>query len=354
MPSPVVDLRSDTVTKPTPAMRRAIAEAEVGDDMFGEDPTINRLEARVAELLGKEAAVFACSGIQSNQIGLRVHCTSGDEILLDESAHIFHYEQGAPAALHGVTCRVVRGTGGIFSPADLHGLVRGEDQHDAITRLVCFENTTNRGGGLAWPLAAFREVADWAHAQGLGVHVDGARLFNACQAAGYSPAEFCQYADTVSICFSKGLGCPMGSMLVGSTRHIAKARRARKLFGGAIRQGGMMAAAALYALDHHVGRIEEDHAHARILAERIAGLPHLTVSLESVQTNIFMIEVSPEWGTAAEFASRLAHRGILVFAIGPQRLRVCTHLDVAKEVLEKIVEGFAQVASEVATTFPVA
>lgn len=340
-----IDLRSDTVTRPTPEMRRVIAEAEVGDDMFGEDPTINRLEQRVAEMLGKDAAVYACSGIQSNQMALRAHCSSGDEILLDGSSHIFYYEQGAPAALHGVTCRLIDGEGGIFGADQLEGMIHGHDQHESITKVVCVENTTNRGGGRPWPLQVFREVADWAHARHLAVHVDGARLFNACQAVGYSPREFCEFADTVSICFSKGLGCPMGSMLVGSQPVMARARRARKLFGGGIRQGGMMAASALFALDHHVERLKDDHAHARWLAEQIANVPQLSIDLKAVSTNIVIIEIAKEWGPADRFVELLQREGVLVLAFGRQKIRLCTHLDIPGDCLLRVVDAFQTVAA---------
>ena len=236
----MIDLYSDTLTRPTPAMRQAIFEAEVGDDMTGNDPTVNRLEARVAELFGKEAAVFACSGTQSNQMGIRVHCAPGDELLINEPGHIANFEAGAPAALSGVSVRTLHGPSGFLDLANLEGKIRSDDQHLCRTRLVCLENTTNVGGGRAYPLEQIDRVCEWAHSHGLKTHLDGARLFNACIARGYSAARLCEGLDTVSLCFSKGLGCPMGSILIGSQDDIRRARRVRKLFGGALRQAGML------------------------------------------------------------------------------------------------------------------
>src|SRR5438477_2092972 len=277
MTATVIDMRSDTVTKPTPGMRRAMAEAEVGDDMSGEDPTVNRLEALMAELLGKEAAVFACSGTQSNQMGVRTHCQSGDELLIEASCHMANFEQGGAAALSGVTCRTITGQFGVLDLADLEGKIRADNQHLCITRLVCLENTTNVGGGRVYPQDNIDRISRWAHDHGLKVHMDGARLFNAVVASGTSAAEMCQNVDTVSICFSKGLGCPMGSVLVGTKADIAKARRVRKLFGGALRQAGIVAAAAIYAMEHHVDRLQIDHDNARAFADEIRRIDGITL-----------------------------------------------------------------------------
>lgn len=339
MPADIIDLRSDTVTKPTPGMRQAIFEAEVGDDMSGEDPTVNRLERKVADLLGKEAAVYNCSGTQSNQMAIRAHCQQGDEILIDETGHIVNYEQGGAAALTGVSARVLRGKFGIFDVEDLDGKVRPDNQHYCVTRLVCVENTTNHGGGLAWPLSQMARVSNWAHDHGLKVHVDGARLFNAATAAGYTAQEFARYADTVSICFSKGLGCPMGSILVGDSATIYKARRARKLFGGALRQAGMMAAAAIYALDHHVDRLQEDHDNARAFADAISTIEGIRINVENVESNLVFFEVEPGRGTSAQLSARLLERGVRINPSGPQRLRACTHLDVKRVDLLRAAEA---------------
>ena len=238
-----IDLRSDTVTRPTPAMRQAMASAEVGDDMMGEDPTVNRLEKIIAEMFDREAAIFACSGTQSNQMGVRVHCIPGDELLINETGHIALFEGGAPAALSGVTVRTIVAEGGFLDVSHLEGKVRSNDQHYPRTRLLCLENTTNIGGGRVYPLEQLQRVSDWATGHGLKRHLDGARVFNAITAGGYSAADLGKCFDTISICFSKGLGCPMGSMLIGEKDDIARARRIRKLFGGSLRQAGIVAAA---------------------------------------------------------------------------------------------------------------
>jgi threonine aldolase len=354
MTSRLIDLRSDTVTRPTPGMRRAIAEAEVGDDMVGEDPTVNRLEARLCELLGKEAAVYACSGTQSNQMGVRAHCQQGDELLIEESGHIANWEAGGAAALSGVSARTLRGRFGMLDVADLEGKIRPDNQHYCVTRLVCVENTTNHGGGKAYPLDQMARIGQWAHRHGLKVHVDGARLFNAVVAKGYSAGQFVQHADSVSICFSKGLGCPMGSILVGDAETVQKARRARKLFGGALRQAGMMAAAAIYALDHHIERLAEDHENARVFAEAIADIDGVDIDPTDVETNLVFFTLDPRKGTAAELVARMKEQQIVMYATGPQRIRACTHLDVTQDellhvatVLRRTLEG-ARVAVPVA------
>jgi threonine aldolase len=335
MTRPLIDMRSDTATRPTPGMRRAMAEAEVGDDMNGEDPTVNRLEARMAELLGKEAAVYACSGTQSNQMGVRIHCRAGDELLIDKSGHIANYEQGAPAALSGVTCRLLDGDGGVLDLPDLLGTIRPDNQHFCRTRLVCLENTTNIGGGRVYPQSNIDRIGEWAHQNGLKVHLDGARFFNASIASGIAPDRMVRHIDTISICFSKGLGCPMGSMLVGSQDEIKEARRARKLFGGALRQAGIVAASALYALDHHIERLAEDHAHARLFAEHIQNAPGIRINLDDVQSNLVFFHVEDDRGTAAQLSAKLRAQGVLMNASGSHRLRACTHHDVSREqVLE--------------------
>ena len=351
MSVPVIDMRSDTVTKPTPGMRRAMAEAEVGDDMSGEDPTVNRLEELMCELLGKEAAVFACSGTQSNQMGVRTHCLPGDELLIESGGHIASFEQGAPAALSGVTCRLINGENGMLDVADLEGKIRADNQHLCVTRLVCLENTTNVGGGRSYPLDRINRVCNWAHHHGLVVHLDGARLFNAVVATGVSAADTCRQIDTISICFSKGLGCPMGSVLVGSKSQIAKARRVRKLFGGALRQAGIVAAAALYAMEHHVERLQVDHENAKAFAEAIHGIDGLTVETSEVETNLVFFNVDPELGNAAQLSAQLKQRGVRIGASGSQRLRACTHLDLDRE---SVIRAAETVAAAVAGGFATA
>lgn len=346
MSRPIIDMRSDTATRPTPGMRQAMAHAEVGDDMSAEDPTVNRLEAMICELLGKEAAVYACSGTQSNQMGIRTHCLPGDELLIDHTGHIANYEQGGPAVLSGVTCRLIEGRSGILDVPDLEGKVRADNQHFCRTRLVCLENTTNSGGGRVYPLANLQRIGAWARRQGLKVHMDGARLFNAVVAGGHSAAEICRDVDTVSICFSKGLGCPMGSILVGSAEDIARARRVRKLFGGALRQAGIVAAAAVYALEHHVERLQEDHDNARAFAERIAQIDGVTLDPPDVETNLVFFSIEPELGTAAQLSARLKDRGIRINSTAAQRLRACTHLDVDREAALHAAEAIAEIVEQ--------
>jgi threonine aldolase len=332
MPSrPICDLRSDTVTKPTPAMRQAMANAEVGDDMSAEDPTVNRLEARCAELFGKEAAVFACTATQANQMAVRVHCQPGDELLINETGHIANFEAGGPVVLSGVSCRTIPAERGLLDVPQLRGTVRSDDQHLVRTRLVCVENTANMGGGHAWPLEQLARVATWARDLGLKLHMDGARLFNATVARGYSPKDLGRHVDTIVVCFSKGLGCPLGAILVGSKEDIRKARRVRKLLGGALRQAGIVAAAAEYALDYNVERLAEDHANARQLAEIIAKIRGLRINVDAVETNLVFFDVDPSLGYASQLANALESRGVLIHDAGPQRLRACTHLDVRRE-----------------------
>jgi threonine aldolase len=330
-----IDLRSDTVTRPTPGMRAAMQAAEVGDDVFGEDPTVNRLQERVAALLDKEAALFVPSGTMSNQICVRVHTQPGDELLCEASCHIYNYEAGGPAVLSGVTCRPIPGTCGILEVSQLEDKIRPDNEHQVRTRLVCLENTHNRGGGKIYPLEKIQAISSWARRQGLLLHLDGARLWNAVVATGIPPARWARYFDSVSVCFSKGLGAPVGSALAGSREFVQRARRIRKLLGGGMRQAGVLAAAALYALDHHLDRLAEDHRHAQILAQAIAETPGLRLDPPVVETNLVWFQVAPEWGTARDLAAALKERGVLVHVAGPQTLRACTHLDVSRAQVER-------------------
>jgi len=324
-------------------MRKALANADVGDDMVGEDPTVNALEARMAELLGKEAAVFNCSGTQSNQMGVWTHCHSGDELLIESTGHIANYEAGGPAALSGVSVRRIEGDFGRLDVDNLEGEVRGGNVHFAPTRLLCLENSTNLGGGRTYPLDQVKRVSNWARSNGLKVHLDGARFFNACIARGYTPTQLAEPFDTVSICFSKGLGCPMGSILVGSKVDMARARRARKLFGGALRQAGIPAAACLYAIDHNIERLADDHTNARLFAEEISKVPGIDVDARGVETNLVFFEIDPEHGTAAELSAALRQRGVMINpAGGTHRLRACTHLDVNREGVLKAASAIRE------------
>lgn len=333
MSRPPIDLRSDTVTKPTPGMRRAMAEAEVGDDVYNEDPVVQALEARTAELLGKEAAIFTPSGTMANQIAVGVHCRPGDELLCSATSHLYVWEAGGIARLWGVTPRTFVGDGGLLTLGDVEDAVRPDDPHMVRTRLVTLENTHNRGGGRVHPFADVRAMAAWAKGEGLAMHLDGARLMNAVVASGVPAAEWAKSFDTVSICFSKGLGAPVGSAMAGSAEAIHQARRLRKLLGGGMRQAGVIAAAALYALENHIDRLAEDHEHARLLAEAFVEAPGLHPEVWP-ETNLVWVTVDPELGTASDVVAHLKSHGVLASALGPQTLRACTHLDVSREDVE--------------------
>jgi len=353
MSDSIVNMFSDTVTKPTEGMLQAMMAAEVGDDMGGEDPTVNRLEQMVAELLNKEAAVFACSGTQSNQMGIRSHCFPGDELLIEEQGHIARFEGGAPAAISGITTRTIRGQYGMLKLEDLEGKVYVDNQHLATTKLLCCENTTNGGGGRGWPVDQLQQVCGWAHDVGLKTHLDGARLFNAVTTSNVHVREICDGFDTISICFSKGLGCPMGSILVGSGEQIHRARRVRKMMGGALRQVGIIAGGAIYALENHVERLADDHANARTFAEAISKIDGISVDLDGVESNLVFFDVDAEVGDASQLSSALRERGVRIGAMGPQTLRACTHLDVdaagvvraADAVAECVQSGIQQFAA---------
>lgn len=349
-----IDLRSDTITRPTPAMRRAMAEAAVGDDVFHDDPSVNALEARLADVLGKEAAVFVPSGTMSNQIGVRVHCAPGDEFICEAGCHIYNYEQAGYAQLSGVAARTVEGQFGVLRLEQLTGLIRPDNEHLVRTRLICLENTHNRGGGRVLPYEGVAAICGWARKNGLATHLDGARLFNAVAASGIEARQWAGHFDTVSVCFSKGLGAPVGSALSGPKELIARARRHRKLFGGGMRQAGVIAAAALYALEHHVERLVEDHAHARRLGDAIRGIDGLALRPPEIDTNLVVIHVEPRLGTAGQFAARLKDRGLLVLAIGPTLLRAVTHLDVGGEQIERACEILAETACEASRDEPAA
>ncbi len=334
-PGGPIDLRSDTVTKPTAAMRRAMAEAEVGDDVFGDDPTVKRLEARTAELLGKEAAVFVPSGTMANQIAVSIHTRPGDELLCGSTAHVYVWEAGGIARLSGVTARTFAGDGGLFTVDDVRNAIRPDDAHYARTRLVCLEITHNRGGGRIQPIDQVAAVSRWAREHNLAMHLDGARLWNAVVATGRPAAEWGRLFDTVSVCFSKGLGAPVGSALAGSASLIAQARRVRKLLGGGMRQAGVIAAGALHSLDHHIERLSDDHEHARILADAFTGAFGFTLESGPVESNLVWVVVDPALGSAAEVATYLRSHGVLVSVLGPQVIRACTHLDVDRDQIER-------------------
>jgi threonine aldolase len=333
-----IDLRSDTVTRPTAAMRAAMAAAEVGDDVYGEDPTVNRLQQRAAELLGKPAALFVPSGTMANQIALLCHCERGDDVLTGEGNHCMVYESGAGSAWAGVGFTVV-GAGGLFDAEQMCAAIKPSEYHSPRTRLIAIENTHNRGGGRVFPQADVEAIADAAHARDLVVHLDGARIWNASIATGIAPARLAAPADTVSACFSKGLGAPIGSVLAGPAALIKRAHRFRKMLGGGMRQAGVLAAAALHALDHHFARLADDHAHARALAEGLTRLPGLVCSPASVETNIVLCDL-PKLDAAAFQKASAAH-GVLFNAISPHRVRFVTHLGVANAEIGPALERIA-------------
>src|SRR5947199_7275972 len=348
MPDSFIDLRSDTVTRPSAGMRAAMAAAEVGDDVFGEDPTIRRLEERIAAMLGKEKALYVPSGTMGNQLGVRVHCQAGDEFLCEANCHIVCYEQGAYAQLFGIAAQTIEGDHGILQVEQLIGRVRpASNDHCVATRLVCLENTHNRGAGRIQPYDTVAEICGWAADNNLARHLDGARLFNAVVATGISAADWAGHFDTVSVCFSKGLGAPVGSALCGPAELIRKARRVRKALGGGMRQAGILAAGALYALEHNIGRLAEDHANARILANKIRDTPGLKLDPDVTETNIVIFEIDPELGTAAAFSARLRDEGILMNANAPQRLRAVTHLDVSREQVQLAAAVIQETAAAV-------
>lgn len=334
----IIDLRSDTITKPTAAMRQAMMAAEVGDDVLGDDPTVAALEKRTADLLGKEAAVYMPSGTMANQVGIRVNTEPGDEILLDANAHVYYYEGGAPAVISGVMCRFVEARRGIFTAKDLENALRPRNIHHPRPRLVCLENTHNRGGGSIWPLEQIAEVEELAREQGMRMHLDGARLWNAAVATDIPEREYAKHFDTVSVCFSKGLGAPVGSVLVGTAEMIDKARRFRKMLGGGMRQSGIIAAGALYALEHHRDRLAEDHDNARALAKGIEWLPGVEVDLSTVQTNIFVFRVTSM--TADELVAKLLPQGLWVLPTGPDTVRAVTNLEVSAQKIQNAIAIF--------------
>ena len=332
-----VNLYSDTQTRPTAGMRAAMSAAEVGDEQRGLDPTTLELERRVAELLGHEAAVFMPSGTMCNAVALRVHVRGGgDEVILDRTAHPLHFEAGGPAQLAGAMLRALDGEGGIFSAAQLRAAVRAPSRHAPRTRLVCVEQTTNVGGGRVWPLARLAEVLAAAREHGLRAHLDGARLLNAAIASHTAPAEHARGFDTAWLDFSKGLGAPAGAVLAGSPELIAEAWRHKQMLGGALRQSGMLAAACLYALDHHVQRLAEDHGNARLLAELLAPVAGIDVDPGAVETNIVILEVADAAGLVARVAAEVELQ-----ALDATRIRAVTHLDVSRGDIERAAQALA-------------
>jgi len=339
----MIDLRSDTVTQPTEAMRQFMALAKVGDDVFGDDPSVIELEQYTAELLGKDEAVFVPSGTMANQIAVRSHTEPGQEILIDANAHLYYYEAGGTAALSGVICRTLNGKRGIFSADDVLKALRPPDQHFAPTRLVCVENTHNRGGGSVWPIDTLDQVAQAAGDNNLRLHLDGARLWNATAATGISEKQYASHFDSVSVCFSKALGAPVGSALVGDADFIRRARRFRKLFGGAMRQAGVIAAAALFALQNHRERLVEDHHNARALADGLSNIPGVSIAPQTVETNlVFFSTTFP----GPQLTKALHQAGVHMLAIGPHTLRAVPNLHITADDIATTLGVMGKILSQ--------
>lgn len=338
-----VDLRSDTVTLPTPRMMQAIATAQLGDDVFGEDPTVQKLQRVVAEKLGKEDALFVASGTMGNLVAVLTHCGRGHEMIVGDQAHVFVYEAGGSAALGGVHVRTVPNGKGVPSLEDVEGAIRTPDVHFPRTRLLCLENTHNRCGGVAITVQQTEALVDLARRHGLSVHVDGARLFNAAVALGVEARDLVAKVDSVNVCLSKGLSAPVGSVLAGSAEFIAEARRNRKMVGGGMRQAGILAAAGLVAVEEMVDRLAEDHANARLLAEGLASIDGAEVDLGAVQTNIVVVSITRPDLTAAEFISRMAEMGVKVIGFGGNKVRLVTHYGLERSDAERALEAARKV-----------
>jgi len=338
-----IDLRSDTVTLPSDEMRRAMASAEVGDDVYGEDPTVNRLEARAAEIFGREAAIFVPTGTMGNQIAIKLHTHPGQEILCEERGHIFNYEMAMLSWFSGCVARPVAAPQGILSWDLLAPKISPASYYVAQTGLIELENTHNMAGGTVTPVAAMEEICQRAHERNLPVHLDGARVFNAAAFLGKPVAEITRSFDTVMFCLSKGLGAPVGSMLVGTKNLIGRARSIRKALGGGMRQAGILAAAGLIALEHGPARLHEDHAMARMLAEGVAGIPGIEIDLATVQTNIVIFDVSDTGKSSTEITAALKEQGVLAGTVNPQLIRFVTHLNVSKAQCERALSGLRSI-----------
>lgn len=345
----MIDLRSDTVTRPTEEMREAMYRAEVGDDVYEEDPTVNELEELAASLLGKEAALFVTSGTQGNQIAVLSHMRPGEEVILEADSHIFYYEAGAVAALAGVQTKTIGGHRGQMAIGDIQEAIRGDDIHLPKTSLICLENTHNRAGGAVLPLDYMREVHELAQSQHIPVHLDGARLFNAAVALGVELKEVTQHVDTVQVCLSKGLSAPMGSIMAGPKEWIQTARKWRKRLGGGMRQAGFAAAPGIIALTRMVDRLQEDHENAKALAQGLSSLEGIEVDVQAVETNIVLIETKALGVKADDFILRMKESGILANAFGPYTIRLMTHREITAAHIEKtirIVEQLTKVRGQ--------
>lgn len=352
----MIDLRSDTLTRPCKNMRQAMANAEVDDDVIDVDPTVARLQDMIARLLGKPAAMFMPSGTMTNQVAVRLHCRPGDELICETGCHIYNYEQGGFAQLSGVVAKPISGEGNVLTRDQLVNQIRPNDEHAVQTRLLCLENTHNKGGGIVLPYDGVVELCQWAHEHGLKTHLDGARLFNAVVASGISADQWAQHFDTISVCFSKGLGAPVGSALVGSSEMVATMRRHRKLFGGGMRQSGIIAAGAIHALENNIDRLADDHQNATTIANCIANTDGLSLDLDRVHTNIVIFEIDPAITTAAKFCEAALDHGVWMFPFSHKHVRAVTHLHIssadaqrAGEIIADVTQGFRQRAGKSAS-----
>ena len=331
-----IDLRSDTVTRPTPGMLEAMYKAPVGDDVFGEDPSVNRLEAMAAELLGMGAALFCPSGTMSNQVAIKAHTQPGDEVICDKTAHVYQYEGGGIAFNSGAQVKLLDGSRGRITAEQVATAINPDDVHKARTSLVCIENTSNRGGGSCYRLEDIQRIREVCDRHGLQLHLDGARLFNALVATGEKARDYGTVFHSISVCLNKGLGCPAGSLLAGTKTFIQRARRIRKVFGGGMRQAGYLAACGIYALENHIDRLATDHAHAQQIAAALQQQP-FTASILPVETNIVIIEIKPPY-QPAQIVEKLKSHDIHCIAISPTQIRMVLHLDITPEMVRKVLE----------------
>ncbi len=333
-----IDLRSDTVTKPSLEMRRYFAEAEVGDDVLGDDPTVNLLQERVASMLGKEASLFVPSGTMANLIAILTHTQPGDEVIMEKESHTFNYEAGGAGAFAGVQIHPLIGERGILEPQQVEKAIRMPNVHIPQTKLICLENTHNRGSGSIYSIEKIKSISEIAHKHNLKTHLDGARLFNACVATGIDAKTYARYFDSVMFCFSKGLGAPVGSIIVGSEEFIKEAHRYRKMLGGGMRQVGILAAAAIYALDHNIERLEQDHLHAKKLVEAISGINGFSINPAHVETNIIVFDVSQSKYSVDQILEMLRQHGVLMVQFGATLIRAVTNLEVSAEDIDRTIE----------------
>ena len=342
MSTKLIDLRSDTVTQPTTGMREAMMQAPLGDDVWGDDPTINALQERCASMFGKEESCFVPSGTMANQLAIRSQTQPGDEIIIHRDSHIVYYEAGGAAALSGCSFAIANGNRGFFTSADVRALIRPDDFHFGTSSLVSLENTHNRGGGSIWPLDQLVDVCETAHEFGLKTHLDGARIWHAVVASGIDAATLAKPFDTLSACFSKGLGCPAGSIVAGNKETIKKVRHFRKMFGGTMRQSGILAGAALFALDHQLERLQTDHEHAKILANGLHSIDGISCDASTTDTNLVFFVIDKMLGDGASLCRKLGDNGIMAEALDSQKIRYVTHLDVTREEIERAIQITAE------------